>query len=45
MKYAAIDGLLIDWPGLNGGYDRPQNKANSDAIIARTASFGLEFGV
>jgi len=45
MKYAGIDGVLIDWPGLNGGYDRPQNKANSDAIIARTAAFGMEFGV
>ncbi len=45
MKYAGIDGVLIDWPGLNGGYDRPQNKANSDAIIGRTAQFGMEFGV
>ena len=45
MKYAGIDGVLIDWPGLNGGFDRPQNKASADAIIARTASFGLDFGV
>ena len=45
MKYAGIDGVIIDWPGLNGGYDRPQNKANSDAIIAKTAQFGLEFAV
>ena len=45
MKYAGIDGVLVDWPGLNQGYDRPQNKANSDAIIARTAGFGLEFGI
>ena len=45
MKYAGIDGVLVDWPGLNGAYDRPQNKINSDAIINRTAAFGLEFGV
>ncbi len=45
MKYAGIDGVIIDWPGLNGDYDRPQNKANSDAIIARTAQFGMEFAV
>ncbi|HTA88104.1 MAG TPA: hypothetical protein VK745_00960 [Polyangiaceae bacterium] len=45
MKYAGIDGVLIDWPGLNGSNDLPQNKANTDAIIARTAEFGLSFGV
>jgi hypothetical protein len=45
MKYAGIDGVLIDWPGLNGANDLPQNKANADAIIARTADFGLSFGV
>ena len=45
MKYAGIDGVIVDWPGLNQGYDRPQNKANSDAIINKTAAFGLEFGV
>jgi len=45
MKYAGIDGVLVDWPGLSGANDLPQNKANSDAIINRTAAFGLEFGV
>ena len=45
MKYAGIDGVLLDWPGLSGAYDLPQNKAASDAIINRTAAFGLEFGV
>jgi hypothetical protein len=45
MKYAGIDGVLIDWPGLNGANDLPQNKASSDAIIAKTAAFGLDFGV
>ncbi len=45
MKYAGIDGVIIDWPGLNGANDLPQNKANADAIIARTAEFGMEFSV
>ena len=45
MKYAGIDGVLIDWPGLNGANDLPRNKANADAIINRTADFGLQFGV
>jgi hypothetical protein len=45
MKYAGIDGVLIDWPGLSGAFDLPMNKAASDAIVNRTAQFGLEFGI
>jgi MYXO-CTERM domain-containing protein len=45
MKYAGIDGVLVDWPGLNGANDLPQNKANAEAIINRTAAFGLEFAI
>jgi hypothetical protein len=45
MKYAGIDGVLVDWPGLNGANDLPHNKAAAEAIINRTAAFGLEFGV
>ena len=45
MKYAGIDGVLIDWPGLSGAYDLPQNKAATDTIVGRTAGFGLEFGI
>ena len=45
MKYAGIDGVLVDWPGLATANDLPQNKANADAIINGTATFGLEFGV
>lgn len=45
MKYAGIDGVLVDWPGLSGANDLPDNKANADAIIGRTAAFGLEFAV
>jgi hypothetical protein len=45
MKYAGIDGVLLDWPGLNGANDLPRNKAAAEAIINRTAAFGLEFGI
>jgi len=45
MKYAGIDGVLLDWPGLSGAFDLPQNKANCDAIVNKTAAFGMEFGV
>jgi hypothetical protein len=45
MKYAGIDGVLVDWPGLNGANDLPRNKAAAEAIIGRTAAFGLEFGI
>jgi MYXO-CTERM domain-containing protein len=45
MKYAGIDGVLVDWPGLNGANDLPANKAAAEAIMNRTADFGLEFGI
>ena len=45
MKYAGIDGVLVDWPGLNGANDLPQNKASAEALINRTAAFGLDFGI
>ena len=45
MKYAGIDGVIVDWPGLNGANDLPQNKASAEAIIAKTAAFGLQFGI
>jgi hypothetical protein len=45
MKYAGIDGVLMDWPGLNGANDLPHNKAAAEAVINRTATFGLEFGI
>ncbi|HWZ91133.1 MAG TPA: hypothetical protein VNW92_19865, partial [Polyangiaceae bacterium] len=45
MKFAGIDGVIIDWPGLSGAFDLPQNKANADTIIARTAGFGMQFGI
>lgn len=45
MKYAGVDGVLIDWPGTINAWDYPKNRQNAEAIIALTAAVGLEFAV
>ncbi len=46
MKYAGIDGVIIDWPGRSTvNKDLPANAENTDQIIAQTAKFGMEFAV
>ncbi len=46
MKYAGIDGVIIDWPGRSTMFqDLPANAENTDQIIDQTAKFGLEFAV
>jgi hypothetical protein len=45
MKYAGIDGALIDWPGTIQTSDYPKNRQNAEAFIGKTAKFGLEFGI
>ncbi|MCY1044225.1 glycoside hydrolase family 71/99-like protein [Corallococcus sp. bb12-1] len=45
MKYAGVDGVLIDWPGTINAFDYPKNRANSEAVIAQTAAVGLDFAV
>src|SRR4051812_3369253 len=46
MKYAGIDGVIVDWPGRSSMYpDLPVNAENADQIIAQTAKFGIEFAV
>ncbi|MCP3162199.1 glycoside hydrolase family 71/99-like protein [Myxococcus qinghaiensis] len=45
MKYAGVDGVLIDWPGTVNAWDYPKNKQNSEAFIARTAAVGLDFAI
>jgi hypothetical protein len=45
MKYSGIGGVLIDWPGTIQYADYPKNVQNSEAIMAKTAQFGLQFGV
>lgn len=45
MIYAGIGGVLIDWPGTLQRLDYPKNVKNSEAMIERTADFGLGFAV
>jgi len=45
MKYAGLDGVLIDWPGTIQAYDYPKNLNNCEAIMALTAAVGLDFAV
>src|SRR5690606_16683401 len=45
MKYAGIDGILIDWYGTRGLYDYPLNKRNTEAIVAVLEKVGLEFAI
>jgi hypothetical protein len=47
MKLSGIDGVMIDWYGLagNGASDAGPNELNTNALISRTASFGLKFGL
>lgn len=45
MKYSGVDGVMIDWPGTRVRYDYPDNLANSNALIARLQSVGLQFGI
>lgn len=44
MKYAGIDGVLLDFYG-NGGNDLPLLLRNTNALVPRTADVGLGFGV
>jgi hypothetical protein len=45
MKYAGIDGVMIDWYGSSGKNDYGANLANSNAMIKMLKSVGLKFGV
>ena len=45
MKYAGVDGVLIDWPGTLNCADYPKNRQNSEALIEKLSAVGLEFAV
>jgi hypothetical protein len=45
MKYAGVDGVLIDWPGSQNVWDYPKNRQNAEAIVAQTAKLGLSFAM
>lgn len=45
MKYAGIDGILIDWYGTRELYDYQLNKRNAEAVVAALEKVGLEFAI
>ena len=45
MKYSGIDGVLVDWYGLQQKNDLPQIKNNTDALFESIEKTGLEFGI
>jgi hypothetical protein len=45
MKYAGIDGILMDWPTTLQAYDYAKNLKNAEAMLNRAREFGLDFAV
>ncbi len=45
MKYAGIDGVLIDWYGTHHVNDYNANLSNSNAFIDQLKTTGLQFGI
>ncbi|GHU93884.1 hypothetical protein FACS1894156_1380 [Bacteroidia bacterium] len=45
MKYAGIDGVLVDWYGLQQKNDLPGIAKNTDALFKAIEKVGLEFGI
>jgi hypothetical protein len=45
MKYAGIDGVLVDWYGEHNVYDYPLIKRNTDSLFNRMPKVGLQFAI
>ncbi|MGK4567749.1 glycoside hydrolase family 71/99-like protein [Flavobacterium sp. 3HN19-14] len=45
MKYAGIDGVLIDWYGSFDVYDYKSNKENTEALIDMLDEVGLQYAI
>jgi len=45
MKYAGIDGIIIDWYGSYEVNDYAANRRNSEAVIKMLSKVGLEFSI
>ena len=45
MKYAGIDGLLIDWYGTRNLWDFPIAKRSTDSIVKIAQEVGLNFAI
>ncbi len=45
MKYAGVDGILLDWYGSHNVYDYRVNLTGSNAVIDKVGDVGLQFAV
>ena len=45
MKYAGIDGVMIDWYGVHDVYDYQQIKKNTEEVVKMLGKVGLEFSI
>jgi len=45
MKYAGIDGVIVDWYGTHAVYDYPNIKRNTDSIFNHIGGSGLQFAI
>ena len=45
MKYAGIDGIIVDWYGSSNVYDYPLIRKNTDSLFNRVPNAGLRFAV
>ncbi len=45
MKYAGIDGVLIDWYGSTNVYDYGTNRRNTETLISMLDQVGLKFAI
>ncbi|MEP6713129.1 MAG: hypothetical protein ABJA37_11960, partial [Ferruginibacter sp.] len=45
MKLSGIDGIFIDWPGIQNKYDYPLLVRNTLKIVALTAKVGLNYSI
>jgi hypothetical protein len=45
MKTAGIDGVLIDWYGIDDLYDYPEIHRASELVFSATKRLGMKFGV
>lgn len=45
MKYAGVDGILINWYGTFNINDFPVNKENSEQIISMAGKLGMQYAI
>ncbi len=43
MKFAGVDGVVVDWYGVAEAFDFPANHAGSEAMFRAAGDFGMQF--